>query len=208
MSYDSEFEKMIMADKCRHEKIHGFQGCKNYGKGCDFGGYYLAQYSPEGLCDACERTAYPERFNGCACCRRPQKNPGFCMECRMGISEWLFHLFYNKNPKSKTTSSCYITGIDETNDWKLGQIISIGTHSVCSNYDEKLIRSAFAPHSHLERWPGFFAGGHRWFIPKITDKFQIDISDINWDNKNTVILRELEKNGIFLYEEIQFRDKN
>lgn len=69
-SWESEFEKMEFAQKCARERRHGFEGCANKDK-CGFEGFYLAKYSPEGLCTECEFESYPERFIACPFCRRP-----------------------------------------------------------------------------------------------------------------------------------------
>lgn len=204
--YDSEYEKIMMANKCRQEKIHGFQGCKNYGTKCDFGGFYLATYSPEGLCGDCERKEHPERYYGCGSCRMMYRHGFFCWGCSGGISKWLFDLFYNKCEKSKSTTSCYYPGLNETNDWNLWQCIGHGIHSIVHTYDKSPVKPLYtsAPEMSM-KWPGFYVGNYQWVTPKIT-KEQIDIAGINWDNAESILLRELEKNGIFLYEDIQYRE--
>lgn len=50
---DKEFPKMCAARVAASNREHGFQGCVNLGKGCDFDGFYLATYSPEGECGKC-----------------------------------------------------------------------------------------------------------------------------------------------------------
>jgi hypothetical protein len=70
--YDSELSTIKCARDSSRKGIRGFQGCANQKK-CGFDGFYLAQYSPEGLCNDCEFEQYPERFVACAFCRAPQK---------------------------------------------------------------------------------------------------------------------------------------
>lgn len=66
----SEFAKMKRAQQSRRKQEDGFQGCVNKAT-CGFGGYYLAEYSPEGLCNDCELQRFPERYVACLFCRRP-----------------------------------------------------------------------------------------------------------------------------------------
>lgn len=73
--YDSEMAKMVFARNSAQRKIHGFQGCKNQ-KVCGFDGFYLAQYSPEGLCSDCEFNRFPDRFVACLFCRQPNSKIG------------------------------------------------------------------------------------------------------------------------------------
>jgi hypothetical protein len=55
-------------------------------------------------------------------------------------------------------------------------------------------------HANSTLWPGFYAGGNKWIIPAQMD---MDFKDITWDNKQDVIRRELEKNGIYIDHEVQ-----
>jgi len=38
------------AVNARLNKTNGFEGCKNFGHGCNEAGFYLETYSDEGLC--------------------------------------------------------------------------------------------------------------------------------------------------------------
>jgi hypothetical protein len=87
MSYDSEFQKMMVADRSRRSRTNGFQGCKNLGKGCDFDGFYLATYSPEGLCSKCELKEFPFRYQGCAFCGEAIRYSIFCWGCERGVAK-------------------------------------------------------------------------------------------------------------------------
>jgi hypothetical protein len=79
MFNDSEYYTELSCKNSRENRSDGFQGCSH----CDFGGYYLYQYSPEGLCSECEIKLYPERFYPCPICRRPQKFQAFCITCNI-----------------------------------------------------------------------------------------------------------------------------
>jgi hypothetical protein len=68
MPYDSEFRWVITVDQSWRSRTNGFQGCKNLGRGCDFNGFYLATYSPGGLCGKCELKQFPDIYIGSAPC--------------------------------------------------------------------------------------------------------------------------------------------
>lgn len=204
--YDSEIQKMIYASHCKNSRSSGFQGCANLKKGCNFRGFYLCTYSEEGLCSDCELKTFPNRYKGCASCGKAVRYSIFCHGCENGFKEWLFDLFYNKNKNSKSTSSCFaIKTKDETDDWKLWSNIGIGTHCIVSKYDPVL------PVRHLNKgdmfndvWPGFHIGNDQYVKPDPFElKSKICISDITWENKHIVLIRELNKLGIFPYSLIQ-----
>ena len=207
MATDSDLRKMDIADACRRRRTDGFQGCKNYGYGCDFGGFYLACYSCEGLCANCELKQFPDRFNGCPFCGYVIRHSTFCWECDHSFSEWLFNVFYNKNPSSRSTMSIFdIKNDNETNDWNLWLCVITGirfliihnTHGVPFRHME------FAYLSPSKQWKGFHTGNEQFtWIDPFEFKKHVDISDITWDNKEDVLMRELKKNGIRIYEEIQ-----
>ena len=70
--YDSEYEKMRISADSSKKGVNGFQGCVNKAN-CGYEGFYLAEYSREGLCDDCEFEKYPDRFVACIFCRAPNK---------------------------------------------------------------------------------------------------------------------------------------
>ncbi|VBB18881.1 hypothetical protein YASMINEVIRUS_1413 [Yasminevirus sp. GU-2018] len=225
MSYDSEFEKMVSADRSRRAGKNGFQGCVNYnkpGKNCDFAGFYLASYSEEGLCSKCEIAEHPERYHGCASCGYATQYGLFCWSCRGGVNEWIFKLFYNKNSSSKSTSSCFaIPTENETDNWTLWQNVGNGCHVISSKMvsdDQPKPRLIHQEKTEIDReWPGFRLTDTMYFKPdpytfredcaKNPDIGKIDISDITWDNRALVLMRELNKLGIFPHDEVQFRVK-
>ncbi len=92
--YDSEFETMLCAAQSRNEQANGLQGCINKEK-CDEYGFYLAEYSPEGLCKKCEFNHHPERFIACLLCRKPTKKLSSnmlsfsCLGCQSDIKKFL-----------------------------------------------------------------------------------------------------------------------
>lgn len=145
------------------------------------------------LCSQCELTTYPERFHACASCRKPIRYTIFCWGCKDGLSKWLSELFSTE---------------DNKDNWKMRQLIDIGIHCIAFIPAKSKMKPMFLIEPELsDPWPGFYAGEDKWIMPAIS-KDQIDISDINWDNKDAVINRELEKNGIYLYEDIQYRILN
>lgn len=202
----SEIYKEIQAAKSRAERTDGFQACVNFQKGCDFGGFYLARYSPEGYCDDCEIKAFPQRYHGCCFCGKVIKYGSACWGCLEGVSQWLFNLFYNKNENSKSTTSIFaLVTPDETNDWERWSQISIGIHSAkdCFYHGSKVTNSKKG--GLTNEWPGFRISDNEWYKPNPYDlKEGIDLSGITWENKTDVIKRELEKKGIYLEKEYQF----
>jgi hypothetical protein len=84
---DSELYKIKVACKSRKKLTNGFQGCTNNGRGCDFDGFYLCTYSPEGLCKDCESKQFPERYHGCCFCRKAIKYSLTCGNCEEGFRE-------------------------------------------------------------------------------------------------------------------------
>jgi hypothetical protein len=202
---------MMQAERSKAKRTDGFQGCVNYGNGCDFGGFYLATYSPEGYCSKCELKHSPERYNGCCFCGKAIQFGGACWGCEEGFSNWLFDLFYNKNENSRSTTSIFaIESPDETNDWKIWQTISIGISclkdELHSSSDIKVSQIAGINNN----WPGFYMGNDEWHRPNPFDlkggiDIDIDINDITWDNKSQVLMRELKKKGIHLDREIQYK---
>lgn len=205
-----EIYKIVWAEKAKVEKTDGFQGCSNLGNGCNFTGFYLARYSPEGLCTNCELEKFPERFKGCCFCGKVIHHGAACWGCKEGVSEWILNLFYNKNKDSKTTTSIFaVPSPDETNDWKLWQIITIGIHCLGDTLKYFSCVRIFELAGLRDEWPGFYVGNNenKFYKPNPYDlKEGIDISDINWDNKVSVIKRELEKKGFHIDKEIQYQE--
>lgn len=80
------------ANRARSNNTGGFQGCKNK-EVCGFDGFYLARYSPDGLCDNCNFKEHPERFVACLFCRKPQLKISqefqsrSCLNCRAKAEE-------------------------------------------------------------------------------------------------------------------------
>lgn len=90
----AEFAKMAFAMRARAKGKYGFEGCKNKAK-CGFNGFYLASYSPEGLCDDCEFKQFPKRYVACLFCRMPsskisaQSKSFSCLMCSSTVEEML-----------------------------------------------------------------------------------------------------------------------
>ena len=121
----------------------------------------------------------------------------------MGIN-----LFYNKSERSKSTTGCFeIPSVDETDDFKLWNRVSVGINCLRDSKDEKLPALFLKEPKLDDSWPGFYCGENRWVKPNPFElKQKIDISDISWDNKHDVLNRELGKLGIFLYQKVQHQE--
>lgn len=192
-------------NKSLESKTNGFEGCKN----CDFAGFYGAIYSPEQFCGDCELKYYPERFNGCRFCGRAGKNRSVCWTCELGVNDWVFNLFYNKNKASKTTLSLFVQSKDETNNKELWYIIQKVVFNIVEHRPDLII-----PVSINERWNctynwnGFrINNGTCIQLDPFKLKKFIDIRDLTAHNSCEVINRELQKLGIFINDAIQIHDE-
>lgn len=185
---DSECAKEEFVEKCKKRSSHGFQGCVNAGKGCNEHGYYLATYSPEGLCHECDLKQFPERYHGCFFCRYTiYLDSGMCTACEKGFRSWAKQVFSSYQRKSFE------------ND------IDMGLHVMSNNY--KIPKVSFLIQEFPDlwaTWPGFYAGDNKWIKPDPVElSSQIDVSDITWETRVTVIERELKKLGIEVYNDVQ-----
>lgn len=146
--------------------------------------------SPDGLCLKCEIHEHPERFHGCAFCRRPLRNLYACTVCRLGFTEWLNGMGLDNNHNhshsvmSKIIGSGYIAN---------REFVYIESQSL-TDYE----------------WPGFYAGLismntqnaflPAWVIPKtlhIMPNINIHI------DTDAGLLKLLEQNNIHLYNDVQ-----
>lgn len=187
---------MMIAESCKKSATGGFQGCKNYPTTCSFDGFYLAQYSPEGLCNNCELKEFPDRFHGCICCGYAiDYHSHFCFDCKRGIDEWL-RLLFRSSPKNK----------EFFNEINIGVHCIVGYGSEKTAYHSKR-KLNLPPLGISHKWPGFHTGSETFITPAISQlSSQVNINDITWGNKETVLMRELEKINIRLYDQIQYRE--
>jgi hypothetical protein len=49
-------------------------------------------------------------------------------------------------------------------------------------------------------WTGFYRGNNEWIIPNV----KLNLADVTKDNSKEVLVKELEKNGIHIFSEIQY----
>jgi hypothetical protein len=196
MSSDSELRRMEIAIKYKNARTGGFQGCSNFGNGCDFNGFYLAQYSPEGLCNNCELKQFPNRYRGCLFCGRAIQYGLICHPCQDGFKKWAFDLFYTEGVNS--------------NHLELGIFVFVRMEMRDSHQYQQKVRQrcpikVFELAGLRHKWPGFYAGQDQWVKPDPNElREKIDITDLIWENKSDVIERELKKIGISIYDEIQY----
>jgi hypothetical protein len=63
--YGKKYSRMVSVEKTRQDKIRGFECGANYGKSCNFHGFYAYRYSQEGLCNECELNEFLQRYHSC-----------------------------------------------------------------------------------------------------------------------------------------------
>ncbi|KKL83336.1 hypothetical protein LCGC14_1975760, partial [marine sediment metagenome] len=182
---DSECDKMLSARRSAKNKKDGFQGCANLGKGCDFNGFYLCTYSPEGLCTHCEIKQFPERYRGCLFCRRPLKYD-CCLTCGSGFEEWI-----KKHTNIETDAKHYGYGQAQ--------------FRMCNKDDIPKLNFIEMKREPFYKWPGFYIGDKQWTIPDIHIRTG---EEITFDNCHNVLERLLNKHGINIYNDIQYVPKN
>lgn len=204
---DREIEKMTSSALSRIEKKGGFEGCRNNGISCNFNGFCGAFYSEEGLCYKCEFIEHSYRYHGCVFCGKAIKFSAICSGCENGLQIFLFKLFYNLNEKSKSSLCQHCIGENDNNDFNMWTRIKSGITGVCKRYFKLVgpIRIFEEPALRSE-WPGFHIGNNKWVTPDpFKIKNMIDISDI-LENSNKVMIRELEKIGIHIFDDIQIHN--
>lgn len=217
--YDSEYVKLCMAAECKTKKTHGFQGCKNYPRDCDFGGFYLATYSDEGLCDDCEFKSYPERWNGCLHCGLAIKFDSICYRCESGLHAWLNIVFDCSSftwPNSHRLELAihsilsHYTAIELRNTpirfFERSKVIPRSNKALKENCQFNEIKNNdHGSYLHEEQWPGFHIGKNKNIVP---DPFKlrelVNIRDTEVEISGTVLIRELEKHNVFLYKLVQY----
>lgn len=164
----------------------GFQGCSNI-KNCGFDGFYLCKYSPEGLCNGCEKKFFPDRFHGCIFCRSPVKSyyglcSDTCSSCRNDFPTWVYQNTSFASDRQKF-------GFDK---------------SACDlcNTNNKTHHKFILSNNQCNKWPGFYCGENKWIIPKLT--IRETTKEVTRENCSQLLLELLEANGIHIYEEIQY----
>ena len=189
-SNNGELMAMDCAASGKLNRKDGFQGCRV----CPNNGFYLCEYSKEGLCRYCEFHYFPERFRACLFCRKPVPNAHttLCFICEEGIHDWLKSMIL-KDIYSSDIVECVNNGIymflNQQKMWKYTLPPS------CIIYDR---------YNEMKKWPGFHIGNKKWIIPDFKEKF--DVSDITWENRSQVIERELIKLGIDIFSDIQCKN--
>jgi len=170
---DNEIRKMNYSIDSQRAKKNGFEGCANYPKSCNFSGYYLAEYSKEGLCKECEIKKFPERFQGCVFCLNPQKYTGACFYCEVGFREWcVSHLTFRKEPCTALEVAC-------------GAVIKqMGRQEFTNNPSTKW------------KWPGFRTDDNSWVIPEGVTRID---EELTWETKEAQLVKALQSRGIKVF---------
>ena len=206
---DSAEQKMILSYKSKLKNENGFEGCINFRlkKGCNFGGFYLCTYSPEGECERCEQKSHPERFDGCLFCRSPSYNYTnsfvHCLECGDGFQKFMVKTFEKFMESRDINQGAY-------------RLYSIGNR-ISERSDIRIInRKRLLPDFsiYFGKWKGFVTkyenGIYTHTIPEFT-KEQIqkiveeDSRVPTWKNIDEILLSHLIKLNINLYEPIQIK---
>jgi hypothetical protein len=98
--------------------------------------------SPEGYCLNCEIRKRPDRFHGCAFCRRPLRDLFACTTCRIGFAEWIRDVIPPETIILKSVreqAKRIVTGIIESGYIDNREFLYRESQLMC-------------------RWPGFYAG--------------------------------------------------
>jgi hypothetical protein len=165
--------------------------------------------SSENLCLKCEISEYPDRFHGCAFCRRPLRNIFACSTCRIGFTEWIKDIIQPDN------------------------VILSGIRNQAKNIVKRIIQSGFIENREFiyrERqmmfeWPGFYIGMTNitkdgeskfylptWIVPdNLIINSNIKSLSIGNDLSNLTkfkvfekrLITILEENNIYLFSNVQ-----
>ena len=168
-----------------HHIMHdGKVKCKN--KICDYECYY-SLLSFDGFCYECDFKMFPGKYAVCLICKKLNKT-SICFTCRDEIKKLLFDVF------KKCDKSVIELGINQI--LKKYELMNSEQSKIFINEKCKLLN--------IDPWKGFYKGNFEWIVPDIS-KWNIDIDDITNENCEMIILRELEKNGIFIYKDEQVK---
>lgn len=189
MCFDErDHSKMVDVFESKKEEKNGFEGCVT----CNFDGFYLCTYSPEGECDECEFKSHPERFIGCLFCRAPSKFYGTCLDCYFGFQKYVKNLFVDfKYLDQAVHKLCDVTFVKNSLN---GQIPT------------PIFSARF------NGWKGFvlkYENGHYIHViptfqnEKILQIVQQEQQEITWQNAHLILLSFLHQLGIDLYSPIQ-----
>ena len=183
MGYPSGGFLTDIVDRDRMNKTSGFEGCINFEKGCEFGGYYLCTYSKEGLCKQCEIKQFPERFHGCLFCRGALPLILYiCLDCNAGFKNWVQeHTNIHDGEAAIHHGQAAFRLMEEKSEEDM-DFISTKT---CNS------------------WPGFYLGDKKWIIPDIN---LVTKEEIGWDNCHDVLRKLLKENGIDIHADVQYTD--
>lgn len=133
-----DFTRDIMSGETEVLKVH-FRNSKTLEGTRDMSNTML---SPEGYCLDCEIKIFPDRFHGCAFCRRPLRNLFACTTCRIGFADWIKDVV--------PPETIILKSVRE----KAQQIVSGIIESGFIENREFIYRESQL----MSRWPGFYAG--------------------------------------------------
>jgi len=153
------------------ERMAALQGCASCSR------EFLFYEHEEKICYECEVKAHPERFKGCAFCRKPIQDICVCHVCKIGFRRWILeHVIFTKTPDNYEE---YIRSI-----------------SFNSNVSFDI------NHIECDKWPGFYIGDNKWEIPD----WNIYHDGMMKEDEIYKILGDIfEENGIYVCENIQLR---
>jgi hypothetical protein len=154
-------------------------------RGCNFQSYFPS-LSQDGFCSDCEFKLFPERYTECMICKKINYGTSICYICREETKKMFLNIF-------SIINFIKIDTIIENILIKC-ELLKLPQIGILNNEKCKLLNT--------DPWKGFYKGNMEWVIPDFS-KWNINIDDITNENSETVIIRELEKNGVFIYENIQ-----
>jgi hypothetical protein len=187
------FVLQIIFNYFNHSKSSFQQRKNHYCKKCLIECFGLL--SPEGYCLKCESLEFCDRFHICIYCKKGiNYEKIICNGCSKGLRDWLLDVFLPHSTKSENKKSIIYNAIDNILSKDYKRIIN-----------KTMIQDIV---SGEEKWKGFYDGiSYFIFEPELISK-KIKISDdINQENSCEMLICELEKNFIFIFDEIQFKEK-
>ena len=181
-------------------------------------------FNQENLCIDCEILTYPERFHGCGFCKRPIRERFSCMTCSDGFVEWINDVIHPIDSLSVMIRKSAHGLLDRNiHDISLDHRLFIlreedGYYKWPGFYAGLTDKFSPKPDDHHDDTitettaivPILAHDSQNvylpvWIVPKLTNGYDVSFADLHLDLKifQTILLNILEKNNIYLYEDVQ-----